>query len=81
MNKINICFGSSCFCRGNNEHLETVEKFISTNKLEEKIDFRGTSCEGKCSKGPIISINEKKYYELEQGVLFDLLNELKEMCQ
>lgn len=74
MKKIEICLGSSCYCRGNSEMLETIEKFLKEACLEDQIDFLGTNCEGHCANGPILKIDGKRFFEVEQGVLIDLLN-------
>ncbi len=77
MNKIDICFGSSCFCRGNNEFLEIIEEFIEQHGDKIEIDLRGKSCKEKCSEGPLISINGKELTNIDRGVLIDTLNQLK----
>ena len=52
---ITVCMGSSCFARGNQQNLETIENFIKENGLEAEIELSGSRCEGKCVTGP----NEK----------------------
>ena len=76
MDKINICIGSSCFCRGNNDHLEMIEKFLQEMQLEEQVDFVGSGCSGQCAEGPNITINGQTYHGIDQQALIDLLNNL-----
>jgi NADH:ubiquinone oxidoreductase subunit E len=72
--KITVCMGSSCFARGNREHLELIEKFIAMHKLENDIELAGSLCEGKCSDGPNIVIGDKIYRNIDKAMLIDALN-------
>ena len=58
---IKLCMGSSCFARGNAENLAFIEKYIKDNKLEAKVEICGCLCEGKCSEGPNVTLNGKRY--------------------
>ena len=76
--QIKLCMGSSCFTRGNEEILKVVKEFIATNLLEDKVDFRGHLCKGKCNCGPNISINNTEYEEINESEIMLILNkELK----
>ncbi len=77
MTKLEICLGSSCYCRGNCELIEVIEKFIQETSLHDQIDFVGTSCEGYCANGPTLKVDTKRYNEIDREVLIDLLNKLK----
>lgn len=59
--KIRLCLGSSCYSRGNEEVLDAVRNFIESNKLEDRVDFRGHLCKGECKKGPNLSIADEDY--------------------
>ena len=61
MNEIKICMGSSCYARGNDENIETLENYINEHKEDSKIELIGLRCTNKCEKGPIIIINGKEY--------------------
>jgi len=71
--QIKICMGSSCFSRGNNKNVEIIEKFIQENNLSAKVDLVGTLCRNKCSKGPVIIINNKEYFGVTPDSILDLL--------
>jgi NADH:ubiquinone oxidoreductase subunit E len=73
--EITICMGSSCFARGNEENLQTIEKYLKANGLTVEVKLKGSCCEGYCAKGPNLVINGKIYHHVEQGILIDLLNE------
>lgn len=74
MNKITICMGSSCFARGNGEHLEIIETYLSTRGLNAKIELAGFRCRNECSEGPSVEMNGKIYRKVDEGMLLDLLN-------
>ncbi len=73
--KIKICLGSSCFSRGNNANLEVIQKYLKDNNLEADITFSGHLCEDKCSKGPIVSVNDHVYEEVNLSRLHKILQE------
>jgi NADH:ubiquinone oxidoreductase subunit E len=73
--KINICLGSSCFSRGNKANLEVIQNYLKDNHLEADVHFSGHLCEERCSKGPIISINDRVYEEVTLSRLHKILQE------
>lgn len=75
MRQIKICLGSSCFSRGNHTHLEVIKKYIAENHLEAKITFSGHLCKELCSSGPILSIDDKIYKEVNLSGLYKILQE------
>jgi NADH:ubiquinone oxidoreductase subunit E len=77
--EIIICMGSSCHSRGNRANVEIARDFIEDNSIEGDVKLSGCLCMDECSRGPVISINGKRYYDVDPLVLTDLLrNELKE---
>ena len=50
MNEIKICMGSSCYARGNDENIETLENYINEHKEDSKIELIGLRCTNKCVK-------------------------------
>ena len=76
MNEIKICRGSSCYARGNDENIETLENYINEHKEDSKIELIGLRCTNKCEKGPIIIINGKEYCNISYLELKKILEEL-----
>ena len=70
---IALCMGSSCFARGNQAVLETLEDMIRDNGWADRIHLSGLRCEGKCSQGPNIKIDGQLYQGLDTGALMDLI--------
>lgn len=69
-----ICLGSSCYSRGNAENLEFVKRYLKTNSVHSKIDFRGHLCDEMCNKGPVIKVDGQEYQEVTQSNLPSILS-------
>ena len=57
--EVQICMGSACFAKGNQENLEYIKEYIEQNNIDAEVTIIGALCENKCSEGPRIIINEK----------------------
>lgn len=62
---IQICLGSSCFSRGNEELLELIKDYLSKNNMKEQTDFRGHLCSGGCKYGPNLTIDGQEYHNMK----------------
>lgn len=71
--QIEICMGSSCFSRGNSDNLQAIKDFLEKHNLDDKVDLRGSLCQGECKYGPNIVINGKRYNEVDRGSVIDIL--------
>lgn len=70
---IALCMGSSCFARGNNVLLETLEDLVASRGWGGKIALSGLRCENRCSEGPNLKIDGVLYQAMDEGALLDLL--------
>ena len=75
--KNNVCRGSACCARGNEEHLSFIEKYIEENNLKANIEISGSRCEGKCATGPNITIDGTVYSEITNEKLKEILDKIK----
>ncbi len=66
-NKLNIviCMGSSCYSRGNQISLDLIKAYLQEHRQEATVDFKGELCSERCSRGPVLIINNVVF----QGVL------------
>ena len=71
---IDICMGSSCFCRGNNRNVELIQTFISEGHCTNRFRLEGHLCQGKCKSGPNIVLGGKAFAEVDPVSLIGLLN-------
>lgn len=72
--EMNICLGSSCFSRGSGRVLEVLNNYIKENKLDDRVDFRGSLCSGNCKNGPILKIAGKLYDHVSEESVIHILN-------
>ena len=77
MPSINICMGSSCFSRGNEQNLAIIEQYLEKHNLIDEVDVElGCSiCKEQCSKGPNIVVNGKIYNNVDASLMLKLLKE------
>lgn len=73
--EMRLCLGSSCFTRGNDKVLTTIQKYIEENSFELRTDFRGHLCEGKCNEGPNLTINGIKHGNICESSVTKVLKE------
>ncbi len=65
-NVIRICLGSSCYTRGNAENLKIIQQYVEGKKeIAASLDFRGHLCTENCSRGPVITINDETFEEVQ----------------
>ena len=77
---IRICKTISCYMKGKNEILETIEDLLRIKLGEttpdKKFSLLETNCIGWCHKAPAMLINDKPYTELTPHKVINILNEL-----
>ncbi|MEN8906488.1 MAG: [FeFe] hydrogenase, group A [Clostridiales bacterium] len=61
--EITICFGTGCFIKGSQELLQKTIGFIKNQKIEKYIELKTSFCFEKCSKGPVVRINDEIFEE------------------
>jgi NADH:ubiquinone oxidoreductase subunit E len=71
-----ICLGSSCFARGNCDHLATIRDFLDHHNLAEAVQLSGLLCQDQCKLGPNVTIGGESHHEVTRGRLIELLKGL-----
>jgi len=56
---ISICVGSACHLRGAHAVLETFNNLIAKYGVAGSIDLEGNFCQGRCTEGVVIKINNE----------------------
>ena len=59
--KITVCIGSSCHIKGSRQVVESLQRLITENNLEDKVTLGGTFCLGKCQQGVCVTIDGDFY--------------------
>ena len=57
--KITVCIGSSCHIKGSRQVVETINRLIKENNLQDKIELGGTFCLGQCQQSVCVSIENE----------------------
>lgn len=78
MIEVTLCMGSSCFSRGNEAALRSLEDFIEREGLSDRVSLRGEHCMGNCAQGPNIRINGELYQNQHPGGIIELVNHFLE---
>lgn len=73
--EISLCFGSSCFARGNERNLTLIENFLQERRLETKVELSGTRCSEGCLLGPRVVVDGVVYDRVDAEKLTRILNE------
>ena len=55
--KITVCIGSSCHIKGSRQVVEQLQRLISENSLDDKIELGGTFCMGKCQQNVCVTVD------------------------
>ena len=76
MYEIQICLGSSCFSRGNSEHLRIIQEYLAARGLTEKVATIGHLCEDRCSRGPNLIVNGIMHHAVDAAQVRALLDRL-----
>jgi NADH:ubiquinone oxidoreductase subunit E len=72
--RITVCMGSSCFARGNNRNLELLLEYLDKRGLRDQVQLKGTLCEGRCSQGPTLLIDDQLNPRIDPVSLVGLLD-------
>jgi len=77
---VRICMGSSCFSRGNNKTLALIQEYIENNNLNERVELIGSLCEGQCSSGPHIIVDDRKYDNITPEAAIEIIRTVIANC-
>ena len=58
---ITICIGSSCHLKGSREIIETLERLVKENGLQDKVEMKGSFCMGECVRGVGVKLDGNFY--------------------
>lgn len=56
--KVTICIGSSCHLKGSRQVVEGLQKLVTENNLQEKVELGGAFCMGNCQNGVSVKIDD-----------------------
>jgi NADH:ubiquinone oxidoreductase 24 kD subunit len=74
--EIVVCLGSSCFARGNSQHLAAIESYLQARGLADSVHVTGRLCQDECKLGPNLTSCGKHYHEVSPVKLREILQQL-----
>ncbi len=57
--KVTVCIGSSCHLKGSREVVESLQRLVGENGLDEKVELGGAFCMGNCQNGVSVKIGDE----------------------
>lgn len=54
---ITVCIGSSCHLKGSRAVVTELQRLISENGLNDKIELKATFCMNKCEQGVCVTVD------------------------
>lgn len=64
MKNIGVCVGSACHLQGAYQVLSTFQRLIAEHGLEATVDIEGNFCQGNCTKGVVIKVDEELVFNV-----------------
>lgn len=59
MIEVKVCVGSSCHMKGSYQVVQTFERLIKQNELEDIVRLKASFCMGQCLNGIATMVNDK----------------------
>lgn len=72
---ISICVGSACHLRGAHAVLHAFSNLIEKYQIAGKVDLEGNFCQGRCTEGVVIKINDKIITNVSKEKVYDIFQE------
>ncbi len=73
--QIRICMGASCIASGAQKVLDALEKELDNRQIKDKFSIIGTGCQGPCSGGPVMVIDDVFYEKLQPQDVKEIVSE------
>ena len=70
--RISICIGSACHLRGAHGVLRTFLALIERYQVKGTVDLEGNFCQGRCTEGVVIKINDEIITNVSQDKVYEL---------
>ena len=71
--KVTICIGSSCHLKGSRQVVETLQRLVSENNLEGKVELAGTFCIGNCQQGVCVTV-DNEFFSVNPDTAIEFFN-------
>ncbi|HUB29239.1 MAG TPA: (2Fe-2S) ferredoxin domain-containing protein [Terracidiphilus sp.] len=71
--EIVVCLGSSCFARGNSQHLAAIEAYLAGHGLQSSVRLAGCLCQDECKQGPNLVVRGEHIHQINPAKLREIL--------
>jgi len=75
MIKISICIGSACHLKGAHGVLEAFAALLEKYRLAGRAELAGNFCQGKCTEGVVIKIDDEIITNVSPEKVFAIFRE------
>jgi len=72
---IAICIGSACHLRGAHGVLGAFSALLEKYQISATIDLEGNFCQGRCTEGVVIKIDDEVITNVSQEKVFAIFQE------
>ena len=72
MTTISICVGSACHLKGAHGVLHAFATLLEKHQVAGKIDMEGCFCQGRCTEGVVIKINNEMITNVTKDQVYNL---------
>lgn len=72
MVRISICIGSACHLRGAHSVLGAFNSLIEKYDAQAMVDIEGNFCQGRCTEGVVIKIDEEIVTNVSKDKVYDI---------
>ncbi|MDR3560771.1 MAG: NAD(P)H-dependent oxidoreductase subunit E [Negativicutes bacterium] len=75
MTRISICVGSACHLRGAHDVLYAFSGLMEKYRITGEIDLEGNFCQGRCTEGVVVKINDEIITGVSKENVFAIFSE------
>ena len=68
---ISICVGSACHLKGAHGVLHAFATLLDKHQVAGKIDMEGSFCQGRCTEGVVIKINDEMITNITKDQVYN----------
>lgn len=69
---ISICIGSACHLKGAHGVLNAFSTLLEKHRVRGEIDMEGNFCQGRCTEGVVIKINDEIITNVSKDKVHDI---------
>lgn len=72
---ITVCIGSSCHLKGSYDIVNELQKLITENNLDSRVEIKASFCLGDCKNGVCVKVNDGPITSVNKSNVTDFFKE------